>query len=196
MPATPSIQFFDGFRWTFLPPRTGRRAVSYYGRWPSRSQGRSILLRAKELLPLAGFLEACANLQLIQEFREQPGVLSHFASGKLVELRPEFLFSSDGIAHLIFTPTRAGMPFASPVKQLVAHGDEGVCHFRVCEFSPTRPSIKVLSALSPAHLIRGPLSGAQLSVVRSVYDELIGGAETRPHHARRKLGSAKSDRFV
>ncbi|WP_423193727.1 hypothetical protein [Cupriavidus sp. H18C2] len=181
MPTTSSIQFFDGFRWAFLPPRTGRRAVSYYGRWPSPSQGRSILLRAKELLPLVGFLEACATLQLIQEFREQPGVLTHFASGKLVEHRPDFLFSSDGIAHLIFIPTRAGMPFASPDRQLVAHGDEGVCHFRVCAFSPTKPSIIELSTLSPSHLIRGPLSGAQLSVVRSVYDELIGGAEMRRH---------------
>lgn len=181
MPTTSSIQFFDGFRWAFLPPRTGRRAVSYYGRWPSPSQGRSILLRAKELLPLVGFLEACATLQLIQEFREQPGVLTHFASGKLVEHCPDFLFSSDGIAHLIFIPTRAGMPFASPDRQLVAHGDEGVCHFRVCAFSPTKPSIIELSTLSPSHLIRGPLSGAQLSVVRSVYDELIGGAEMRRH---------------
>lgn len=181
MPATPSVQFFDGFRWTFSPPRTGRRAVSYYGRWPSSSQGRSILLRAKELLPLVGFLEACATLHLIQEFREQPGILSHFVSGNLVEHRPDFLFSSDGISHLIFIPTRAGMPFASPDRQLVAHGDEGVCHFRVCTLSPTKPSIIELSTLSPSHLIRGPLSGAQLSVVQSVYEELIGGAEMRRH---------------
>lgn len=174
MPAAPSlIEPLSGFRWAPSTPQMGRRAVSYYARWPSPTQGRSILLRAKELLPIAGFLEACAVLQLIQEFREQPGVLTRIAAGGPTEYHPDFIFSRSGNPYLVFAGARSLGTIADLAPDLIACYQTTICNFRVCRFSPTKACIAALSAMSPAQLKRGLLSNCERRMVISLFDELI-----------------------
>ncbi len=163
-----------GFRWTPSVAQGGRRGVSYYGRWPSPTQGRSILLRAKELLPIVSFLEACAVLQLIQEFREQPGVLTRFVGGESAEYRPDFIFSRNGTFYLVLASARSRARGATLDANLMAYCGAERCYFRVRGFSPTKVSIAQLTALSPAQLKRGLLSDTQRGMVVTLFDELIG----------------------
>ncbi|CAG9180561.1 hypothetical protein LMG23992_04273 [Cupriavidus laharis] len=159
------------FRWSPATPRIGRRAVSYYARWPSPTQGRSILLQAKELLPVTGFLEACAVLQLIQQFHEQPGVLSQTAAGGSVEYRPDFVFSRSGNLYLVFACARSIARTVDLAADLIAYYQAKPVNFRVCRFSPTKATVAALLALSPAQLKRGLLSDAERRLVMHLFEE-------------------------
>jgi len=163
-----------GFQWTPATPRVGRRAVSYYGRWPSPTQARSILLRAKELLPIVAFLEACAVLQLIQEYREQPGILTWLTGKKSTEYRPDFIFSRNGSCYLVFASARSISQVALLNANLIAYCGAEICHFRVCRFLPEKACIAALSVLSPAQLKRGLLGSSERRMVISLFDELMG----------------------
>ncbi|SDP81916.1 hypothetical protein SAMN04488595_12918 [Ralstonia sp. 25mfcol4.1] len=177
LPSAPSRLF----RWDPTPPRIGRRAVSYYARWPSRTQGRAILLQSKELLPIASLLESCAILQLIQAFHEQPGVLTRPAAIRSTAYQPDFLFSRNGISYLVFASQRSLAQAADLAPHLLAVCETSqtspttLCHFRVCRFSPTKATISALSALSPARLQRGLPSHTEQRLVTHLFREWIGG---------------------
>lgn len=174
MPTTAkSIAPAAPLQWAPTAPRVGRRAVSYYGRWPSPTQGRSILLRAKELLPVVAFLEACAALQLIQEYREQPGLLTRAAGGTCTHYRPDFSFQHGTQIYLVFAGVRATQHAASLESKLFAHCGMDTCHFQVCCFPSEKQHTLVLRELSPVQFRRGEFSARQRRAVTALFDELI-----------------------
>jgi hypothetical protein len=163
------------FRWDLTTPGTGRRAVSYYARWPSPTQGRAILLRSKALLPIAGFLETCAVLELIDEFREQPGVLTRTVAGTSTVYRPDFLFSRDGDTYLLFASSRSMAKAADLDRQLIAHCENTLCRFRVCRCLPPPSTSVALCALSPAQLKRGLPTPTERRLVTHLFAAWIDG---------------------